>query len=46
MKTNQIILPLMLTLTFLVISPAIYSQTSIHNFAPKPPLGFNSFDSY
>jgi alpha-galactosidase len=23
-----------------------YSQTSIQYFAPKPPLGFNSFDSY
>ena len=22
------------------------AQTSIKNFAPKPPLGFNSFDSY
>jgi hypothetical protein len=42
MKTK----PVMLTLIFLLISPAIYSQTCIQDFAPHPPLGFNSFDSY
>ncbi len=36
----------MLGLIFLVISPVIYAQTCIQKFAPKPPLGFNSFDSY
>ena len=36
----------MLGLIFLVISPVIYAQTCIQEFAPKPPLGFNSFDSY
>lgn len=46
MRTKQMILPLMLILIFLVITPVIYSQTSIRNFAPEPPLGFNSFDSY
>jgi len=46
MKSKQMILSIMLTLIFLVISTAVYSQTSIQNFAPKPPLGFNSFDSY
>jgi alpha-galactosidase len=38
--------PVMLSLIFLVISPVIYAKTSIQDFAPKPPLGFNSFDSY
>jgi len=36
----------MLGLIFLVISPVIYAQTCIQEFAPKPPVGFNSFDSY
>ena len=36
----------MLSLIFLIISPVIYAQTCIQDFAPKPPLGFNSFDSY
>jgi len=36
----------MLSLIFLIISPVIYAQTRIQDFAPKPPLGFNSFDSY
>lgn len=35
----------MLSLIFLVISPMTYAQTCIQEFAPKPPLGFNSFDS-
>ena len=46
MKKKQVILTMMVAMIFLVISPAIYSQTSIQNFAPKPPLGWNSFDSY
>jgi len=46
MKTKQMILSMMVTLISLVITPAIYSQTSIQDFAPKPPLGWNSFDSY
>ena len=43
-KPNR--LPVMLSLIFLVLSPAIHAKTSIQDFAPKPPLGFNSFDSY
>lgn len=46
MKKNQEILSKVMTMILLVISSAIYSQTSIQNFAPKPPLGWNSFDSY
>ncbi len=46
MKAKQEILSKMMTVILLVISSAIYSQTSIQNFAPKPPLGWNSFDSY
>ena len=46
MKTRKMILLMMVTMIFLVASPSIYSQTSIHDFAPKPPLGYNSFDSY
>ncbi len=46
MKTQQIILSKVITVILLVISQAIYSQTSIQNFAPKPLLGWNSFDSY
>ncbi len=30
----------------MAVSFTIDAQTSIENFAPKPPLGFNSFDSY
>ena len=37
---------LILTLLLGLITPYSYSQTSIQDFAPKPPLGFNSFDSY
>jgi len=34
------------SLICLVVLPATYAKTSIQNFAPNPPLGFNSFDSY
>lgn len=37
---------LVLTLVLGIISPKIYSQTGIQEFAPTPPLGYNSFDSY
>jgi alpha-galactosidase len=43
---KQIIFLLMVALNFLTIAPAVFSQTNIQNFASKPPLGFNSFDSY
>ncbi len=33
-------------LFFLIINQTIFAQTSIQDFAIKPPLGFNSFDSY
>lgn len=46
MKTKQMILSMMVTMIFLFASPVIYSQTSIQTFAPKPLLGWNSFDSY
>jgi len=46
MKTKKMILSMMLTLISMVITPAMYSQTSIQKFAPKPLLGFNSYDSY
>jgi alpha-galactosidase len=36
----------MLTLSICLISPVLYSQTRIQDFAPHPPLGFNSYDSY
>lgn len=37
---------LMLALILEVLSPPIYSKLCIQDFALKPPLGFNSFDSY
>jgi len=47
MKSKPIRFSVLLSLIFLIVSTAaIYSQTCIQNFAPKPPLGFNSFDSY
>ncbi len=46
MRSKPIRFPVMLSLIFWVISPSMYAQTCIQDFAPKPPLGFNSFDSY
>jgi len=47
MKSKPIRFSVLLSTIFLIVSPAvIYSKTCIQNFAPKPPLGFNSFDSY
>ena len=47
MKSKSIRFSVLLSTIFLIVSPAvIYSKTCIQNFAPKPPLGFNSFDSY
>lgn len=46
MKSPKIYFPVMLSLIVSVISPVIYAQNCIQEFAPKPPLGFNSFDSY
>ncbi len=46
MKSNPIRSLLIMSVIFLIITPVIIAQTSIQNFAPNPPLGFNSFDSY
>lgn len=35
-----------LVLFCLIFSNLAFAQTNIQNFAPKPPLGYNSFDSY
>ncbi len=45
-KSKQLISILVVTLISMAVSQETYTQTSIQNFAPKPPLGFNSFDSY
>ena len=37
---------LLLILILLIFISSSSAQTSIPEFAPKPPLGFNSFDSY
>lgn len=37
---------IVLSLIFLIISQTILAQTCIQDFAPKPPSGFNSYDSY
>ena len=37
---------LILSVFFLIFTPVITAQTNIRDFASKPPLGFNSFDSY
>jgi len=46
LKTKQMKLPAILNLLFFIFGPTTFAQTSIQNFAPKPPLGWNSFDSY
>lgn len=46
MKTKPMMLLVILSLILLVISSAIFAQTCIQDFAPEPPLGFNSYDSY
>jgi len=46
MKTKQVFLSSMITYISLVSNLAIFAQTSIQTFAPKPLLGWNSFDSY
>jgi len=46
MKLKAINLSVVLGLILAIISPAIGAATRIPEFAPKPPLGFNSFDSY
>lgn len=45
-KTQPKKLPAIFTLLFLIICQTTFAQTSIQSFAPRPPLGFNSFDSY
>ncbi len=46
MKFSTKSLPKQLILVLFVACPATCGQTCIQDFAPKPPLGFNSFDSY
>jgi hypothetical protein len=46
MKPKELVLPLVLGWMLLIISPGAYAQTRIQEFAPRPPMGFNSFDSY
>jgi melibiase-like protein len=46
MKLYSTCLSLLICLVFLLVSNTVDAQTSIKNFALKPPLGFNSFDSY
>ena len=46
MKPKHIISFMFVILSFSVGNPAILAQTSIQTFAPKPLLGFNSYDSY
>ena len=46
MKTQKLFFSLALALFVLVSSSTVSAQTSIQNFAPKPILGWNSFDSY
>lgn len=46
MKLKVMDLSVMLGLVLPIISPAVGAPTRIQEFAPKPPLGFNSFDSY
>ena len=46
MKLNTFNLSAMLGLALSITSPANCAPTHIPDFAPKPPLGFNSYDSY
>lgn len=46
MKAKRTGLAVFLGLIFLIGSRAVHAQTRIQSFAQKPPLGFNSFDSY
>jgi len=46
MKLKAKNLSVWLSLILSIISPAVSASTRIQEFAPKPPLGFNSFDSY
>ena len=48
MKTNTTNLRTvkLLILFYLLFGNLTFAQTNIHDFAPKPPLGYNSFDSY
>ncbi len=46
MKTPANKVAALLGLILLISAPAIHAGPRIHEFAPKPPLGFNSFDSY
>jgi alpha-galactosidase len=46
MKTTPVSFPVLLGLVALLMSEGLLAQTRIPTFAPTPPLGFNSFDSY
>ena len=45
-KTKPIKLLVLFKVLFLIFSQTTFAQTHIQDFAPNPPLGFNSFDSY
>ena len=46
MKARSSRISLLVLTIFLAIAPVLRAQSSIPDFAPRPPLGFNSFDSY
>ena len=46
MKSNLIRILVIMSLNLLFLISGSFAQTSIPDFAPNPPLGFNSFDSY
>jgi len=47
MKSKSIPFLALPSVIFSIVSPSVmYCRTCIQEFAPKPPLGFNSFDSY
>jgi len=46
MKSKATVVPVILGLILSFLPPAVGAPSRIQEFAPKPPLGFNSFDSY
>jgi alpha-galactosidase len=46
MKTQKQRFSMPMTLLVLILSATLFGQTKIQDLAPKPPLGWNSFDSY
>jgi hypothetical protein len=45
-KSKPMKLLAIFSLLFFIFSQTTFAQTSIQTFAPKPLLGWNSFDSY